>query len=293
MSRRTCSLRPTPLISSLRFLLLTIAAGVLSAACGGRIDSPVGVDDFGEEGAVSAADEATTRDSLTVATLANGSQAQTTTGLNLRRGPSTNNAIILTMSEGSQVTVLARSGSWYSVDFQGTVGWCHGGYLEALSEQQQPPPGNSAVDAAMNRARSGLGFSYHWGGGCWSPGSTSYGACYGSCPNCSHSGTWGADCSGYVTKVWQVPGRIDVTSCGHGPYSSTSYYETRPYWTQVSRSGARRGDAFVRRGHIFLYNSGDPWGSINALEAKGCSYGILQNNRTADSTYLVIRREGF
>jgi hypothetical protein len=78
------------------------------------------------------------------------------------------------------------------------------------------------VGHAIQRAQSGVGFSYKWGGGCWSPGSTSYGACYGSCPNCSHSGSWGADCSGFVAKVWQVPGNEDLTSCDH-PYSTVNF----------------------------------------------------------------------
>jgi hypothetical protein len=152
------------------------------------------------------------------------------------------------------------------------------------------------VTDAMNRAKSGVGFSYWWGGGCWSPGSSSKGSCTGSCPSCSHSGSWGADCSGYVAKAWQVPRTSATTTCSH-PYSTDNFYNEEREWKTIPRSQARRGDAFVYRkngaGHIFLVDSGDPWGSIKAYEAKGCSYGIVFNTRTASSDYTVIRRSGF
>jgi hypothetical protein len=57
-----------------------------------------------------------------------------------------------------------------------------------------------------------------------------------------------------------------------------------------------RGDALVYRsgsgGHIFIYESGDGWGSMWTYEARGCSYGIVHNLRTAGSTYKAIRRSG-
>jgi hypothetical protein len=282
--------------------LLTFSLAFAIAGCGGAAFEGKLQDenlDFGDEGgptSSSIADEAQSSQAL-VADLANGSQAQTTTGLNLRTGPSTDNRIILAMPGGARVTILGRSGSWYSVNYQGTTGWSHGGYLRpasAPSNNNNPPaPASSGVQAAMERARSGVGFSYFWGGGCWDPGSSAAGACYGSCPNCRHEGRFGADCSAYVSKVWQVGGQNNLTTCDHGPLTSGSYYSSRTNWSQVSRSNARQGDAFVRQGHIFIYNSGDAWGSINAFEAKGCSYGIVHNNRTADSSYLVIRRHGY
>lgn len=217
----------------------------------------------------------------------------TASGLNLRSGPSTSNRILLTMSRGSIVSVLARSGEWFSVDYRGTAGFAHGDYLEAVESNDGGGGGDPAdVAQAIERAQSGVGFSYHWGGGCWNPESTAHGACYGSCPDCRHSGTWGADCSGYVSKVWQVPGTEALTHCSH-PYNTTSFYETERHWTTVSRSSAKRGDAFVRRGHIFIFDRGDAWGTMTSYEAKGCSYGIVHGNRSADSSYKVIRRNGY
>lgn len=274
--------------------MLSSLALAAFAACGGTIGEGADNADLGDL-ETTVVDEDST--SQAVVSLTNGSTARTTANLNLRASPSTSARIITTMPSGSTVTVRARNDIWYSVSYNGTVGWASGNYLAAVStgggSTGGGTSGNASVNTAMSRAASGVGFSYYWGGGAWDPNSRSYGACYGSCPDCRHSGTWGADCSGFVTKAWQVPGPVAVTTLGHGAYNTTSYYENRSHWSQVSRGSAKRGDAFVRRGHIFLYNSGDAWGSINAYEAKGCSYGIVHNNRSADSSYIVIRRNGF
>jgi uncharacterized protein YraI len=216
-------------------------------------------------------------------------------GLNLRTGPSTNYNIILTMPNGATVDVSAASNGWYKVSYNGHVGWCSGVWLTPVSGGGGGGGTGPGVDKAMARAQSGVGFSYHWGGGCWDPGA-SHGACYGSCPNCSHSGQWGADCSGYVAKVWQVPGPSATTSCSH-PYSTWNFANTNDHWSGVSRSNVKKGDAYVYHtngaGHIFLFDHGDPWGSVWAYECKGCSYGCVHDLRTAYSNYKAIRREGF
>ncbi|MFO0579178.1 MAG: SH3 domain-containing protein [Polyangia bacterium] len=221
-----------------------------------------------------------------------GEQATVTaaSSLNLRSGPSTTSSILASMPGGSTVDVLEQSGTWYKVRFNTTVGWCSGDYLAPLAS------GGTGVEDAIARAKSGVGFSYWWGGGCWSPGSTEKGSCTGSCPGCTHSGRFGADCSGYVAKVWQVPGASAVSACGH-PYSTVNFDNEEREWVTVPRAAARRGDAFVYnkdgKGHIFLFEGGDPWGAIRAYEAKGCSYGIVYGTRTASSDYKVIRRRGF
>lgn len=265
--------------------VLAMGMGMAVSACGGQIGDPAG--DDGDEG---------NAESFSAVTAVVGGRAEVTasSGLNLRATPSTSARIILTMPHGATVDVLAKSGSWFSVKYNSSTGWAYGEYLSAMSSGgggPDPAPTGAVADA-IDRARSGLGFSYHWGGGCWSPGSSSKGACYGSCPDCTHSGTWGADCSGYVSKIWQVPGAEALTHCSH-PYSTTTFYDTHPYWHDVPRSNAMKGDAFVRHGHIFIFDSGDPWGSMTAFEAKGCSYGIVHDNRTADSSYKVIRRNGY
>ena len=149
-------------------------------------------------------------------------------------------------------------------------------------------------DQIIARGKGVVKFSYWWGHGRWSTTSTSYGSCSGGCPSCSHYGSYGADCSGFVAKAWQVPGSISVSTDAH-PYS-TYYFDNYSYhWSTISRSNAKKADSFVYNtggaGHIFLYESGDPWGWVTAIECKGCSYGCVRGGRSISSSYKAIRRD--
>jgi uncharacterized protein YgiM (DUF1202 family) len=267
-----------------RSVALSLALAGSAAVTLGGCSADLGVDEVTEDAPGGVPFEA-------AAAIVGQKARVTATSLNLRSGPSTTSAVLTSMPNGTVVDVLEQSGTWYKVRYGATTGWCSGEYLTP-----ETAGGTSGVDAAIARAKSGVGFSYWWGGGCWSPGSSEKGSCTGACPGCTHSGTWGADCSGYIAKVWQVPGASAVSSCGH-PYSTLNFDNEEREWTTVPRSSARRGDAFVYntggKGHIFLYESGDAWGAIRAYEAKGCSYGIVYGSRTAGSDYKVIRRKGF
>jgi hypothetical protein len=154
--------------------------------------------------------------------------------------------------------------------------------------------------AAIDRASAGVGFSYWWGHGRFQPAgpnASNAGSCSGSCPSCSHSGSYGGDCSGFVAKVWVVPSsNSDMTDDSH-PYSTLDFDSDTSQWTTVPRGSMQVADAMVYRsggaGHIFLYEDGDPWGSMYAYECKGCSYGCVAGLRSASSAYHAIRRAGY
>jgi uncharacterized protein YraI len=241
-----------------------------------------------------------------------GSTLRTTADLNLRSGASTGYRVVLTMPRGSTVTVVSgtpSNGSWYNVRFGSTSGWAHGGYMDRVSGGSSDggsTGGTGGVsgtgrDRILSIARSGVGFSYWWGGGAWDPNgatSSNRGSCSGSCPNCRHSGSYGADCSGYVAKAWTVPSsNTDLRRNAH-PYSTADFISTstRYPWRRINRSDIARGDALVYRsggaGHIVIYESGSAWGQMWMYEARGCSTGIVRNLRSLGSSYVGIRRTG-
>jgi hypothetical protein len=167
--------------------------------------------------------------------------------------------------------------------------------LVALAAPAHTAPAAMTRDEIIGLARSGVGYSYWWGHGRWRSDGAQHGSCSGSCPGCSHSGSYGADCSGFVAKTWQVPSPSPVTTDAH-PYSTREFRYNTTHWTRIARDSAKKADAFVYRndantgGHIVLYESGDAWGQIWAYEAKGCSYGIKHNLRSLSSAYVGIRR---
>ncbi len=179
-------------------------------------------------------------------------------------------------------------------------------------------PPNTTRDTLICRAKSGLGFSYWWGNGSWcangcSPdyscgkGNCTPDAGTSGCPKCSHSGSKGADCSGYVARVWDVPSVKPLSTNWH-PYSTFNFYWESTHWDHIDKSAAKKGDALTYRkltssgkdclysdacssgGHIVLYESGDPYGYSYVNHAKGCLPDILYENKYIDSKYRARRR---
>lgn len=249
-------------------------------------------------------DEATLSDGLNTS-LPVGSTLATTANLNLRTGPSTANSIRLVIPKGGVVKTVNRTtpeGSWYNVSYSGKTGWVHGGYVTLVDSGPgtPPPAGGGARQDAIARAKSGVGFSYYWGHGSWIPNgatSSSVGSCTGNCPSCSHSGRYGADCSGFAAKVWQVPSSNAALTVDSHPYSTVSFNGANSQWRTVSRSSAQPADALVYNdgsaGHIAIYESGDAWGSMWAYEARGCAYGVVHNLRSFGSAFKAIARTGY
>ena len=239
----------------------------------------------------------------------------TTGDLNLRKGPSTAEAILRVMPQGSLVQLLDPTpvNAFLHLDHQGLVGWAHGDYLrdansgDAGSDGGGPAPDagtgqppTSTIAAAIERAKSAVGFSYWWGHGRWlptGPTASNKGSCTGSCPDCTHTGSYGADCSGYVGQIWQVPASNNDITIDKHPYSTADFVTDTALWSTITREQLKLGDSLVYNedgaGHIFLYASGDGWGSMDAYECKGCATGCVFNLRTASSTFKAIRRTGY
>ena len=259
-----------------------VVLALVAVGCGGAPSSV-------ESARLKGVDETASRADAITACVTAGSSLQTTADLNLRSGPSTDNSILLTMPNGS-IAKEAGGGcptsGWYKVTYSGTTGWASGSYLVVASTS------SPSRDAAISRAATAVGFSYWWGHGAWSSGAAK-GSCSGNCPSCTHSGSYGADCSGYAAKVWVVPSTNSNTATDSHPYSTVSFSSDTSQWTTISRDVLLKADALVYNtdgeGHIFIYDSGDGWGSMQAYECKGCAYGCVYNSRTADSSYHAIR----
>jgi hypothetical protein len=154
-------------------------------------------------------------------------------------------------------------------------------------------PPQMTREEIIDLAESGVGYSYWWGHGRWREDGAQTGSCSGSCPNCTHSGSYGADCSGFAAKVWQVPEASDVSVDLH-PYSTWNFYHESTHWYRISRSELEEGDALVRRssrgGHIMIFAGRNERG-YQVYECNSCRRGcIFQTRTTLGSEYVAIRR---
>ncbi|CAN5888463.1 hypothetical protein BH11MYX4_BH11MYX4_38650 [soil metagenome] len=266
------------------------------------------VGDDSADGPIFAVDDADGAINHVAQGLVASSKMRTTGNLNLRKGAGTSYAVLAVIPAGTLVTLLdptAKNG-FLNIEFNGTAGWASSTYLTAVAGTGGTGSGTTSgsldgapsPDNAIARAKAAVGFSYYWGGGAWLGSgvtSSTAGSCTGSCPSCSHSGKYGADCSGLVAKAWQFGSKaLEVNS---HPYSTVSFNGSSSSWSTVSRSSLKKGDALVYNssghGHIVMYEKGDAWGTPTVIECRGCSYGCVYNARSFTSNYKGIRRSGF
>ena len=291
--------------------------GATGAAGDTGEDAPGDVgDDANPDAPLIAVDDGATIGSVQSGLTTNG-KMRATANVNLRKGAGTSYAVVAVIPSGTVVTLLSATAQngFLNVEFNGTAGWSSSSYLTEVASTGGTTSSSSSggtttggavsldgapsPDNAIARAKSAVGFSYYWGGGAWLPtGATSSnkGSCSGSCPSCSHSGSYGADCSGLVAKAWQFGTKaLEVNS---HPYSTASFVnDSAGHWSTVSRSSLHKGDALVYNsgghGHIAVYEKGDGWGSPTVIECRGCAYGCVYNARSFTSNYKGIRRRGF
>jgi hypothetical protein len=288
-----------------RNVLKVAAAAVALASLQSMVAcTAAGPDELGSQELTGAPEDTGANEAGVTGGLTVGGTLKATTDVNLRTGPSTNNTVLHVVPSGSQVTVVASDpqNGFYKIKHNGTVGWSFGKYYTVVSSGGSG--GGSGLSAgrqaALDRAKAVVGFSYWWGHGRWraeGPTSSTKGSCSGSCPSCSHGGSYGADCSGFVGKAWNVSGANGALTDDQHPYSTASFVGSSSQWSTVSRGSLQPADALVYNsngaGHIVLYSKGDGWGSFYAYECKGCSAGCVYGVRTAGSAYKGIRRTGY
>jgi hypothetical protein len=235
--------------------------------------------------------------------MAVGTQFRVLAELNLRAEPNSDSAILRVIPAGATVKLgdPSMTAGWTHIEHDGVRGWGFAKYLIVLrtdltgNVDDAPSPQNAVL-----RASKSQGFSYYWGGGAWTAeGVTqaSAGSCNGGgCPNCTHQGRFGADCSGMVAKAWQF-GEKDLKTDDH-PFGTVHFINPKPgSWSAVGREALKPGDALVHNngtsGHIVLYEKGDGWNAPTVYECKGCAAGCVYNSRAFGKDYVGIRRDGF
>jgi uncharacterized protein YgiM (DUF1202 family) len=77
--------------------------------------------------------------------------------LNVRNSASTTSAVIGSLSKGSYVTLMSKSGNWWRVEYNdGKYGYCHADYIKTVTGT----PATVNISSGSLNVRSGAGTSY-------------------------------------------------------------------------------------------------------------------------------------
>lgn len=83
---------------------------------------------------------------------------ETTANLNMRKGSSTRESIILTIPKGTLLPCIGKDGNWYKVNYSGKYGWVYGDYVQ-VAERKPRATANLVVREYVREepAESNLG----------------------------------------------------------------------------------------------------------------------------------------
>ena len=175
--------------------------------------------------------------------------------LNVRSGASTSSSVIGSLSNGSKVTIVGESGSWYKINYGNTTGYVSKDYIQASGESNNSSnssnSGNSSSETASNK--SGYVVNVHSSLNVRSGASTSS-SVIGSLSNGSkvtivgESGSWYkisyGNTTGYVSKEYVSLGS-SVPNTGNNSGNSNSNATSSTYETVYNAMTQHLGSPYV------------------------------------------------
>lgn len=147
--------------------------------------------------------------------------------LNVRSSASGSGAILTSLSKGSYVTLMSKSGSWWRVEYAaGKYGWCHADYIKTVSSTATTVKVNGSLNV-----RTGPGTSYTRSGSLYNGTTVLVLSTSGGWSKILYSGTR----TGWVSSQYLSTG----SSGGSSDYSAVSlsvprYLQSDSRWAKVT-----------------------------------------------------------
>ena len=170
--------------------------------------------------------------------------------LNVRSGASTSSSVIGSLSNGSKVTIVGESGSWYKINYGNTTGYVSKDYVQASGEQNSSSESSSQ---GTTSGKSGQVVNVHSSLNVRSGASTSS-SVIGSLSNGSkvtivgESGSWYkinyGNTTGYVSKEYVSLGS-SVPNTGNNSGNSNSNATSSTYETVYNAMTQHLGSPYV------------------------------------------------
>ena len=170
--------------------------------------------------------------------------------LNVRSGASTSSSVIGSLSNGSKVTIVGESGSWYKINYGNTTGYVSKDYVQASGEQNSS---SESSTQGTTSGKSGQVVNVHSSLNVRSGASTSS-SIIGSLSNGSkvtivgESGSWYkisyGNTTGYVSKEYISLGS-SVPNTGNNSGNSNSNATSSTYETVYNAMAQHLGSPYV------------------------------------------------
>ena len=203
--------------------------------------------------------------------------------LNVRSGASTSSSVIGSLSNGSKVTIVGESGSWYKINYGNTTGYVSKDYVQASGEQNSSSESSSQ---GTTSGKSGQVVNVHSSLNVRSGASTSS-SVIGSLSNGSkviivgESGSWYkinyGNTTGYVSKDYIQSSGESNNSSNSGNSSSETASNKSGYVVNVHSSLNVRSGASTSSSVIGSLSNGS---KVTIVGESGSWYKINYGNTT-------------
>ena len=178
----------------------------------------------------------------------NGQVVNVHSSLNVRSGASTSSSVIGSLSNGSKITIVGESGSWYKINYGNTTGYVSKDYVQTSGES-----GSGSSSQGTTSGKSGQVVNVHSSLNVRSGASTSS-SVIGSLSNGSkvtivgESGSWYkinyGNTTGYVSKEYVSLGS-SVPNTGNNSGNSNSNATSSTYETVYNAMTQHLGSPYV------------------------------------------------
>ncbi len=209
-----------------------------------------------------------------------GGAKVTTSVLNMRSGPGTENSIVTKLYEGSVAKIIGINNAWFKVKYNGETGYISPEYVEVVEYEAAAPAARVSADTGSQNAASVAATAAATG---TRRQIVDYAATLLGCKYV-YGGTTpsGFDCSGYVRYVFKHFG-VNLTRTSYNQYAESVH---------ISKSDLNVGDLVFfsqsrgssKVGHVGIYVGGGQFIHA-AAPGKGVRYDSL-NSEYYSSHYV-------
>ena len=187
-------------------------------------------------------------------------------GLNLRKSPSTSASVITVIPQGATVTITAKNGTWYKVNYNGNTGYVAASYI-VLGEKPTNTPSadvQGTYEKVLAAMKAQIGSPYVWGGSGEYITYDSIATLKKRFPNEAAQGWYDAIDSRFYNAGYRA---FDCSGLMQWGFAQAGVSISRTTYTQVndgigvSKSEAQPGDLLITnsQGHVGMYIGNNQW----------------------------------